>query len=136
MVDIVVAYLANTKIDPAEVPQLIGAPHAALVQLTVRRHEEKPDVAREKPNRVAIRKSVTPDGIISFLDGKTYRALKRHLSTRGYTPASYREAFGLPDDYPIVAPAYSAVRSAHAKANGLGAKPNTGAVKATGKRKP
>lgn len=134
--DIVVAYLANNKIDPAAVPQIIGATHAALVQLTARWHGEKPDAVREKPNRVAIRKSVTPDGIISFLDGNTYRTLKRHLSTRGYTPASYREAFGLPDDYPIVAPAYSAVRSAHAKANGLGAKRNTGAVKATRKHKP
>ena len=56
----------------------------------------------------------------SVLDGKMYKTLKRHLSTRGYTPNSYREAFGLPADYPIVAPDYSAVRYAQAKEIGLG----------------
>lgn len=101
---------------------MISATHAALVQLTGPQVEAITESALEKPNRAAIRKSVTEEGIISFLDGKTYRTLKRHLTTRGFTPASYREAFGLPNDYPIVAPGYSAVRSAQAKAIGLGAK--------------
>lgn len=120
--DIVVAFLANNKVDPVAVPEVISATHAALVDLTAPRAEPITEPALEKPNRAAIRKSVTEEGIVSFLDGKTYRTLKRHLTTRDYTPASYREAFGLPADYPIVAPGYSAVRSAQAKANGLGAK--------------
>ena len=120
--DIVVAFLANNKVDPVAVPEVINATHAALVHLTAPQVEAVQESVREKPNRAAIRKSVTEEGIVSFLDGKTYRTLKRHLTTRSFTPASYREAFGLPDDYPIVAPGYSAVRSAQAKANGLGAK--------------
>jgi len=120
--DIVVAFLANNKLDPVAVPEVIRATHAALLQLTAPQVEAISETAPEKPNRAAIRKSVTEEGIVSFLDGKTYRTLKRHLTTRGYTPAAYREAFGLPEDYPIVAPGYSAVRSAQAKAIGLGAK--------------
>lgn len=120
--DIVVAFLANNKVDPVAVPEVISSTYAALVYLTAPQVEAIQEPVREKPNRAAIRKSVTEEGIVSFLDGKTYRTLKRHLTTRGYTPDSYREAFGLPADYPIVAPGYSAVRSAQAKANGLGAK--------------
>jgi len=120
--DIVVAFLANNKLDPVAVPEVITATHADLVHLRAPQVEAIPELVREKPNRAAIRKSVTEEGIVSFLDGKTYRTLKRHLTTRGYSPDSYREAFGLPADYPIVAPGYSAVRSAQAKAVGLGAK--------------
>ena len=127
--DIVVAFLATNKVDPVAVPEVISATHAALVQLKAPQDEAGPEPVREKPNRAAIRKSVTEEGIVSFLDGKTYRTLKRHLSTRGYTPDSYREEFGLASDYPIVAPGYSAVRSAQAKANGLGAKRKTAATK-------
>lgn len=120
--DIVVSFLANNKVDPIAVPEVISATHAALVQLTAPQVEATTETGLATPNRTASRKSVTEEGIVSFLDGKTYRTLKRHLTTRGYTPDSYREAFGLPADYPIVAPGYSAVRSAQAKANGLGAK--------------
>lgn len=119
--DIVVAFLAHNKLSPDAVPEVISATHAALVHLSAPVVEvAEPEL--EKPNRAAIRKSVTEEGIASFVDGKTYKTLKRHLSTNGYTPDSYREAFGLPADYPMVAPAYSAVRSAQAKAIGLGAK--------------
>lgn len=121
--DIVVAFLANNKVDPVAIPEVISATHAALIHLTAPQVEAISEPVREKPNRTAIRKSVTEEGIVSFLDGKTYRTLKRHLRVRGYSPDSYREEFGLPDDYPIVAPSYSAVRSAQAKAIGLGAKP-------------
>jgi len=120
--DIVVAFLANNKVDPVAVPEVISATHAALVRLTAPQVEATTETASEVPNRAAIRKSVTEEGIVSFLDGKMYKTLKRHLSTRGYTPDSYREAFGLPADYPIVAPGYSAVRSAKAKEIGLGVK--------------
>lgn len=76
----------------------------------------------EKPSRAAMRKSVTEEGIVSFIDGRTYKTLKRHLSTRSYTPDSYRERFGLSAEYLMIAPAYSAVRSAHARASRLGTK--------------
>ena len=58
----------------------------------------------------------------SFIDGRSYKSLKRHLSTNGLTPDEYRERFGLPKDYPMVAPAYSAQRSELAKSIGLGRK--------------
>jgi predicted transcriptional regulator len=69
---------------------------------------------------VPIRKSVTPDHIISLEDGKAYKSLKRHLTTRGLTPVEYRQKWGLPSDYPMVAPNYAAQRSELAKATGLG----------------
>ena len=132
--DIVVAFLANNKVDPVAVPEVISATHAALVHLTAPQVEAIQEPARGKPNRAAIRKSVTEEGIVSFLDGKTYRTLKRHLRVRGYSPDSYREEFGLPDDYPIVAPGYSAVRSVQAKAIGLGAKRKVAPMKKRAKR--
>lgn len=133
--DIVVAFLANNKLDPVAVPEVISATHAALVNLTAPQVEAVQESVREKPNRAAIRKSVTEEGIVSFIDGRSYKMMKRHLSRNGYTPDSYRERFGLSADYPMVAPAYSAVRSAHAKASGLGAKARlpAKATKAAGK---
>ena len=74
----------------------------------------------EKPTPAQIRKSVRDDGIVSFIDGKTYKTLKRHLSANGLDPQSYRVRFGLPSDYPMVAPSYAAQRSALAKSIGLG----------------
>jgi predicted transcriptional regulator len=73
-----------------------------------------------KPSAAEIRKSVKPAGIVSFIDGKVYRTLKRHLSKNGFTPESYRTAYGLPADYPMVAADYSAQRSSLAKEIGLG----------------
>ena len=72
------------------------------------------------PTAAQIRKSVTPDGIVSFLDGKTYKTMKRHLTGHGFDPQSYREHFGLPADYPMVSQRYAAKRSELAKAIGLG----------------
>jgi predicted transcriptional regulator len=67
-----------------------------------------------------IRKSVRPDGLISFIDGKPYKTLKRHLSKHGLTVAEYKEKFGLPKDYPTTASDYSAKRSEMARSLGLG----------------
>ncbi len=120
--DIVVAFLASNKLDAGAVPELIRSTHRALGGLGVLEPEAAPEATPERPNRSAIRKSLSDEGIVSFVNGGTYRTLKRHLSTHGYTPDSYRAHFGLPADYPMVAPAYSAIRSAQAKANGLGAK--------------
>lgn len=81
-----------------------------------------PPVEELKP-AVPIRKSVTPDAIICLEDGKAFKSLKRHLRTAyGMTPEDYREKWGLPADYPMVAPNYSAKRSQLAKDHGLGRK--------------
>ena len=73
-----------------------------------------------KATAAQIRKSITPDALISFIDGKSYKTLKRHLPTHGTTVDEYKARFGLPKDYPTTAPAYSEARSAMAKALGLG----------------
>lgn len=97
------------------------AVHAAVAGLSRGATEAAPIEAEiEKPSAAQIRKSVTDDGIVSFIDGKTYKTLKRHLSTHGLDPRSYRERYGLPADYPMVAPSYAAQRSALAKQIGLG----------------
>jgi predicted transcriptional regulator len=78
--------------------------------------------ATEQPQltRAEVRKSITPDAIISFEDGRPYKTLRRHLNALGLTPAQYKAKWGLPLDYPIVAPSYSARRSELAKSLGLG----------------
>jgi predicted transcriptional regulator len=79
--------------------------------------------AEEKKPAVPVRKSVTPDYIICLEDGKKFKSLKRHLRTHyNLSPEEYREKWGLPADYPMVAPSYSATRSQLAKDNGLGRK--------------
>ena len=114
--DIVGAYVANNNVPASELPGLITATHAALVKLTA-----PPAPEPEKPTPpVPIRKTVTPDHIISLEDGKPYKSLKRHLTTRGLTPAEYRQKWGLPHDYPMVAATYAAQRSELAKSLGLG----------------
>ncbi len=69
---------------------------------------------------VSIKKSITDEYLVSMEDGKHYRSLKRHLSVRGMTPDEYRAKWGLPRDYPMVAPAYAKARSELAKSFGLG----------------
>lgn len=67
-----------------------------------------------------MQKSITSDGIVSFIDGRTYKTLKRHLASYGLTPETYRERFGLDKNYPMVAPSYAERRSTIAKRAGLG----------------
>lgn len=76
--------------------------------------------AGPKLSAAEIRKSITPDALISFIDGKPYKTLKRHLTTHGLDPAGYRAKYGLPADYPIVSEKYSAARSELARTLGLG----------------
>ena len=114
--DIVGAYVSNNNIRAADLPDLIAATHAALTKLGA-----PPAPALEKPTPpVPIRRTVTPDHIISLEDGKPYKSLKRHLTTRGLTPEQYRQKWGLPHDYPMVAATYAAQRSELAKSSGLG----------------
>ncbi|KUM27532.1 MucR family transcriptional regulator [Mesorhizobium loti] len=119
--DVVSAYVSNNPVPVGELPALIGQVHAALKGVTAGPAPEKPAALNPA---VPIRKSVTPDYIISLEDGKKFKSLKRHLSTHyGLTPDEYRAKWGLPSDYPMVAPNYAAARSALAKTMGLGRKP-------------
>ncbi|MGY2050602.1 MucR family transcriptional regulator [Methylobacterium sp. JK268] len=114
--DIVAAYVSNNSVPVAELPGLIGAIHTSLVRL-----REPAAAAPEKPvPLMPIRKTITPDYIVSLEDGRHYKSLKRHLSTRGLTPEQYRQKWGLPHDYPMVAANYAAQRSELAKNSGLG----------------
>ncbi len=114
--EIVVAYVANNRIDAGGLGALISAVHGTLVQLGEPAPEAKP-VPAANP-----KKTIFPDHIISLEDGKSYKSMKRHLSVRGLTPADYRAKWGLPADYPMVAANYSAARSELAKTIGLGRK--------------
>lgn len=119
--DIVVAYVANNSVPASELASLIAGVHTALVGLANGSAlAAAPPKEIGKPTAVQIRKSITPDGLISFLDGKSYKTLKRHLATFGLDQRSYCERFGLPSDYPMVASNYAAKRSALAKQFGLG----------------
>ena len=116
---IVGAYVMNNSVNAADLPRLIGDVHSALVGLGAAPIEEVPELVPA----VSIRKSITPDFLICLDDGKRFKSLKRHLTQLGTTPAEYRQKWNLPNDYPMVAPNYSAVRSGLAKTNGLGRKP-------------
>jgi predicted transcriptional regulator len=119
---IVSAYVSRNPVPVTELPKLIHSVHAAISGLASGGISDATASAFEikKPSAAQIRKSVQDDGITSFIDGKTYKTLKRHLSAHGLDPRSYRERFGLPGDYPMVAPSYAERRSALAKAIGLG----------------
>ena len=121
---IVAAYVSNNPVPVADLPALIARVHGAMAGLVsgtpTTDIEATAPVAVDKPGAAQIRKSVRPDGIVSFIDGKTYKTLKRHLTSHGLDPKSYRDRYGLPADYPMVAPNYAAHRSALAKAIGLG----------------
>jgi predicted transcriptional regulator len=120
--EIVAAYVSNNSLPAGDLPQLLISTYSAICGLqsggAMPVSAGAPEV--EKPTAAQIRKSVRDDGIVSFLDGKTYKTLKRHLTSQGLDPREYRERFGLPADYPMVAPSYAATRSALAKAIGLG----------------
>lgn len=118
--DIVSAYVANNVVTKADLPTLIADVFAALSRL--RGQPEAPPAPPLVP-AVPIRKSVTPEAIICLEDGKRFKSLKRHLRTAfGMSPDEYRTKWGLPSDYPMVAPAYAEARSAMAKSLGLGRK--------------
>jgi predicted transcriptional regulator len=120
--EIVSAYVANNPVPVAELPALIGNVHTALNGLAKGPASASASAAAEveKATPSQIRKSITPDALISFIDGKPYKTLKRHLTGRGLDPHTYRERYGLPRDYPMVAAGYAAQRSELAKAIGLG----------------
>jgi len=128
---IISAYVANNSVPMTALPEVIASVHAALQKLVPTAPE--PEKVRPEPP-VSIKRSITPDYLISMEDGRPYKALKRHLTGRGMTPAQYRQKWNLPADYPMVAPSYAARRSELAKAIGLGRR-REGAVAKT-KREP
>ena len=116
--DIVSAYVSNNTVAAAELPALISDVHAALQRLSNGPAEPAAEPARPA---VPVKKSVMADFIVCLEDGKKFKSLKRHLRTHyDMTPEQYREKWGLPADYPMVAPNYAAARSSLAKQMGLG----------------
>ncbi|HEV7443676.1 MAG TPA: MucR family transcriptional regulator, partial [Steroidobacteraceae bacterium] len=116
--DVVSAYVSNNSVSVSELPGLIASVHATLTGMSNGPVSTEPEV--EKPTPSQIRKSIMPDALISFIDGKPYQTLKRHLAGHGFDPYSYRDRYGLPRNYPMVAANYAAQRSALAKSFGLG----------------
>lgn len=113
------AYCGAHKLNPEAIPGLIRTIHASLMALDA---PEPAPVAPQQP-AVSIRKSVQPDHIVCLEDGKRLKMLKRYLRTKfGMTPERYRAKWGLPHDYPMVAPNYAQTRSDLAKSMGLGKK--------------
>lgn len=120
--EIVAAYVANNSVPISELPKLIRSVHGAVANLAQTKAGSGSAIVDEldQPNAADVRRSIRKDGILSFIDGKPYKTLKRHLTAHGLDPRSYRERYGLPIDYPMVAPSYAERRSALAKAIGLG----------------
>jgi predicted transcriptional regulator len=117
--DIVSAFVERNPVSISDLPELIRLVHSAL-HAPAGAALEAEAAAHARPTATQIRKSITPDALISFEDGRSYTMLRRHLRAVGLTPEAYRAKWGLPVDYPMVAPNYSARRSEFAKAAGLG----------------
>ena len=122
--EIVSAFVSNNSISNKQIPDLITSVHQALMNV-----EEKPPETL-KP-AVPKKRSVTPDYLVCLEDGKKLKMLKRHIRTSyNLSPKEYRQKWGLPDDYPMVAPKYAAQRSELAKKIGLGKSRRKGRKKA------
>jgi predicted transcriptional regulator len=116
--EIVSAYVSNNSVSTADLPSLINEVHAALSRVSTGVAEP---VAEAPKPAVPVKKSVNSDFIVCLEDGKKFKSLKRHLRTQyNMSPEEYREKWGLPSDYPMVAPNYAAARSELAKKMGLG----------------
>lgn len=126
--ELTIAWLSNpnTRAGAEEVPVFLQKMHEAVSGLsTSAGAAPEAEPAEEFTPAVTARKSLASrDHIISMIDGKPYKTLRRHLSTNGLTPEQYRERYNLKADYPMVAPAYSESRRAMAKKIGLGRKPS------------
>jgi predicted transcriptional regulator len=115
---IVSAYVSNNPTPASDIPALIGQIHAALLRVSTGRAELPLEPAKPA---VPVKKSMTADYLICLEDGKRFKSLKRHLRTKySMTPEQYRDKWGLPPDYPMVAPNYAVARSQLAKKMGLG----------------
>lgn len=122
--EVAAAYFSNSHVGVNDIPGVISQIASSLTTVggAPAPAEEAAGAQPEqrKLTPAQLRKSITPDALISFEDGKGYKTLRRHLASRNLTPEQYREKWGLPADYPMVAPSYSAARSQLAKNFGLG----------------
>jgi len=115
---IVSAYLSNNPTQASDIPNLINQVHAALLRVSTGRSDAPIEPAKPA---VSMKKSITPEYLVCLEDGKRFKSLKRHLRTQyNMTPEQYRDKWGLPADYPMVAPNYAVARSQLAKKMGLG----------------
>ena len=131
--DIVAAYISHNSVRAEDLAGLINTVHAALGG--VNSGAAAPVEAEKRQPAVPVKKSITPDFLISLFDGKKYKSLKRHLRTSyNMTPEQYREYFNLPRDYPMVAPNYAKARSDLAKSMGLGQQRKKSTAKSAGRR--
>jgi predicted transcriptional regulator len=129
--EIVASYVAHNSVPASELAHLIHNVHSALTSLGQPVVEE---IKNQEP-AVSVKKSVTPDYIICLEDGKKFKSLKRHLRTKyEMSPEEYRAKWGLPSDYPMVAPNYAAARSNLALAMGLGQKRQANAGRKKGSK--
>lgn len=117
---VVAAFVANNSLPIGELPALIHSVRAALENLASGPMNSIAPLVEKKEPAVSIRKSIRPDFLVCLDDGKEFKSLRRHLATLGMTPDEYRAKWGLPTDYPMVAPNYAAQRSELAKKVGLG----------------
>jgi predicted transcriptional regulator len=118
--DIVSAYVSNNPVPANELSSLIQEVHTALLRVTSGGPAAPVASEAQKP-AIAVKKSLNNDYIICLEDGKKFKSLKRHLRTQyNMSPEEYREKWGLPPDYPMVAPNYAKARSNLAKQMGLG----------------
>jgi predicted transcriptional regulator len=128
--DIVSAHVANNTVSVSDVANLVQRVHEALSSLGVPAAEPQ----QEKTPVVSIRASIKPDYLVCMECGRKQKTLKRHLqNAHGMSPDQYRTDYGLPRDYPMVAPEYSKKRSEMAQAIGLGRKPKDGGAAPGGK---
>lgn len=109
------AYVTRNSVPAGTLPDLLSEVHRSITALD---QPAEPQVRR--PTEAQIRASIRPDTLISFEDGKPYKALRRHLTMRGLTPEAYKAKWGLPVDYPLVSAAYSARRSTISRQIGQG----------------
>ena len=119
-VEIVAAYVSNNNVNAAHVPDVINSVYSSLNSLNSQSPEKSTEALKPA---ISIRRSITPDYIVCLEDGKKLKMLKRHLrASYGMSPDDYRAKWGLPLDYPMVAPNYAEQRSNFAKKIGLGRK--------------
>ena len=121
--EVVSSYVGNNPVSTAELPKLISDVHGAFARLKGSRSMMS---AEKRKPAVPIKKSLNDDYLICLEDGKKFKSLKRHLRSHfNLSPEDYREKWGLPHDYPMVAPNYAKERSSLARKMGLGRKPGT-----------
>jgi len=112
--EIVSAFVSRNQVPLTDLPRFIAEIHGALTQ-----PEDNPAPVAPRLTPAQIRKSIKPEGLVSFEDGKPYKVLRKHLTGLGLTAEAYRAKWGLPENYPMTAPAVSAARAAYARAEGV-----------------